>query len=184
MIIALTGLKGSGKNTVADMIPGAYCLGFADPLKKFCGEVFGFTAEELYGPSEARERPSATFRRPDGTPLTARFALQTLGTEWGRNCDPDVWAKSGVARARKLQDFGATVVITDLRFVNEARIVREAGGYVWRIHRKGLTADSHPSEAEVMSDEMEAYVNVEIGNVGTLEELKETVQWALNNHKR
>lgn len=168
MIIALTGLKGSGKSTVAEMI-GGVCIGFADPLKQFCQKVFGFTDEELYGPSDARERPSARFKRPNGEPLTARYALQTLGTEWGRNCDPDVWAKAGVATAKDLaEDSGIyPVVITDLRFVNEARLVREAGGQVWRISRTynvNPALDPHPSEAEIYSDAMGSYITHEVLN--------------------
>lgn len=174
MIIALTGLAGSGKSTVAKMIGGVE-LGFAEPMKRFCAEVFGFDEAQLYGPSEERERPSPRFTRPNGEPLTPRYALQTLGTEWGRNCDPDVWAKAGVARALRYLPSPVPVVITDLRFVNEARLVREAGGQVWRVHRRGLTSGDHPSERDVMSEEMTQLVSTEIGNHGTLEELAATV---------
>lgn len=182
MIIALTGLAGSGKSTVAEMLGGVH-IAFAEPLKKFCAEVFGFTHEELYGPSEARERPSSMFTRPDGTPLTPRFALQTLGTEWGRNCDPDVWAKAGVARAVEMRTalgrHGEPVIITDLRFVNEARLVREAGGYVWRIDRPGLTRGNHSSELDIWSKDMDALVTADISNTGTLNELRGVIGFAL-----
>jgi hypothetical protein len=187
-IIALTGLAGSGKSTVAEMIGGP-TVAFAEPLKRFCGEVFGFTTEELYGPSEARERPSTAFTRPTGEPLTARFALQTLGTEWGRNCDPDVWAKAGVACALRLAAIEETavqpcpVVITDLRFVNEARLVRKAGGEVWRVDRPGLTRGNHPSELDIWSSDMDALVSREISNTGTLEQLAEQVKAALAPYK-
>lgn len=177
MIIALTGLAGSGKNTVANMIrlaAGAPVaeIAFAEPLKRFCAEVFGFTQQELYGSSAQRETPSRHFTRPDGQALTPRFALQTLGTEWGRSCDVDVWAKSGIRRAQRAALDCEHVVITDLRFVNEARIVREAGGAVWRIrrhaHTAGPAANVHASEADVWSPAMGAYVTREISNVGVL----------------
>lgn len=174
MIIALTGLAGSGKNTVADMIPGPK-VAFAEPLKRFCGEVFGFTREELYGPSEARERPSKSFARPDGTPLTARYALQTLGTEWGRNCDPDIWAKAGVAEALRCGEHCQYVTITDLRFTNEAKLVREAGGQVWRIRRGDGAGMTHASERDVWAPEMAQHVTYEIDNNGTFAELAERV---------
>lgn len=183
-IIALTGLAGSGKSTVARLMsPSASEVAFAEPLKRFCGEVFGFTQEELYGPSSARERPSSRFTRPTGEPLTPRFALQTLGTEWGRNCDVDVWAKAGVARARALMAMTGErrCVITDLRFVNEARLVLEAGGEVWRV-RRGVVpvlAHLHESESGVWSTEMTALVTREIDNSGTLEQLAEAVRSAL-----
>ncbi len=183
MIIALTGLAGSGKNTVAEMI-GGIPLAFAQPLKEFCGQVFGFSDRQLCGPSEAREEPSPHFTRPDGTPLTARFALQTLGTEWGRNCDPDVWAKAGVRRAHvyAANKNRLPAVITDLRFVNEARLVRESGGQVWRICRSSRNAVAlHASERDVWSPEMSALVTHEIANAGTLEQLAVTVRAALES---
>lgn len=180
MIIAITGLAGSGKNTVADMITGVP-MAFADPMKKFCQQIFGFTNEELFGPSEARERPSKRFCRPNGEPLTPRFALQTLGTEWGRNCDPDVWVKYAMWRAREIeatanQNGAGPVIITDLRFVNEAEHVLAAGGEIWRIDRPGLTRGSHPSEIDIWSPAMDRLVAVNISNTGTLEQLKATVK--------
>ena len=36
-------------------------------------------------------------------PLTARLALQRLGTEWGRALDPEVWIRMGIRRARALE---------------------------------------------------------------------------------
>ncbi len=191
MLIALTGLAGSGKSTVAKLT-GFVEMAFAAPMKEFCGQVFGFTDEELYGPSEARERPSKTFKRPDGTPLTARYALQTLGTEWGRNCDPDVWAKACLAGAKKAMALGSifeNVVITDLRFVNEARLVREAGGFIWRVNRYPFEASDngaplHASEREVYSDEMDRLVDYTIHNYFGLHELKMSVEEAVNQFRK
>jgi hypothetical protein len=180
-IIALTGLAGSGKSTVAEMIGGMQ-LAFAQPMKEFCAQLFGFDDAQLYGPSSERERPSPYFRRPNGEPLTPRYALQTLGTEWGRNCDPDVWVKAGVQRALRLaEDAGNplhSIVITDLRFVNEARAVREAGGQVWRVDRPGLMRGNHPSELEIWSREMDRLVTHEISNTGSLDHLARAVRAA------
>lgn len=193
-IIALAGRAGSGKNTVAAMLGGAE-ISFAEPLKRFCQEVFAFTDEQVFGPSEARNRPDGRYPRTcpackgvlrrlcslckgSGQAfLTPRFALQTLGTEWGRNCYPDVWADLGIRRA--LAHPAPLALITDCRFENEARAVRAAGGEVWRIVRPsaGLSgaAGLHPSEAEQESSAFLALVTRTIVNDGTLAELRARV---------
>ena len=187
MIIALTGLAGSGKNTVADFT-GFEQLAFAEPMKRFCAEVFDFSHEELYGPSEARESPSKTFKRPDGTPLTARYALQTLGTEWGRNCDVDVWAKACIMRAKALAAVGKDTIVTDLRFVNEAKAVRDAGGFVWRVHRQmrygPFEPQAHASEREIYTPEMDRLVDFTIFNFFDLTALKEATDDAINDFRK
>lgn len=52
---------------------------------------------------------------------------------------PDVWAALGVRRALAYlsENPGGLAVITDCRFLNEARLVRAAGGEVWAVFRPG-----------------------------------------------
>lgn len=201
-LIALAGRAGSGKNTVATML-GAYEVAFADPLKRFCQEVFDFSDAQVWGPSEERNRPDTRYPRSVQCPrcyasghdlngvacsrcegrgmlathLTPRYALQTLGTEWGRRCYANVWADLGIRRA--LASSAEIVAITDCRFVNEARAVRAAGGEVWSIVRPGAGLDGaaglHPSEAEQESPAFMELVTTTIVNVGTLEELATVV---------
>lgn len=183
-LIALAGRAGSGKNTVATML-GGHEISFAEPLKRFCQEVFAFTDDQVWGPSAERNRPDHRYPRTVGMDcgeaergfLTARHALQTLGTEWGRACYENVWADLGVRRA--LASPADLVLITDCRFANEARAVRNAGGEVWRIVRPGAGLDGaaglHPSEAEQESPEFLELVTRTIVNAGTLEDLRRQV---------
>lgn len=196
-LIGLTGHAGNGKDTVAEMIEGRR-FSFAEPLKLFCKATFDFTDEQVFGPSECRNRPDPRYTREDGAPLTPRHALQTLGTEWGRACYPDVWADLGVRRATQwLSEESDTVsvikgklvfskckpvrvaILTDCRFINEAKAIRAAGGEVWRIIRPGHVLPpeiaNHPSETEQDSPEMDALVTEEVVNGGTLADLKATV---------
>jgi hypothetical protein len=222
-IVAIVGKAGSGKDTVAGMLEGAKQISFADPLKAFCAEVFGWDRETLWGDSSLRsvldqrfgytpawiaalERFEAyapgwvrnifpecedlagdalqqwffsTFAKAMGEGgLTPRYALQTLGTEWGRALRDDVWVQYGIHRAQNLgADFA---VISDCRFPNEAALIREAGGEVWRIFRPGAglagLAGEHPSERYMFSPEMDVHVTAEINNSGTLEELRARVE--------
>lgn len=179
-IVALVGHAGSGKDTVAQMMP-AQRIAFADTLKHICKQVFDFSVDQLWGPSEHRNAPDARYTREDGQPLTPRFALQTLGTEWGRRCHPDIWAIAGIRQASIVCDYeGKNVVITDCRFVNEARIVKQYGGEVWRVVRPGVRltgeAAAHPSEVEQDSREMDALVDAAIFNDGSLDDLRREVE--------
>jgi len=166
-LIGITGPAGSGKSTVADLLKqyhGFVEVAFADVMKRFCKEVFGWSDDTLWGPSEARNTPD-----PRAPWLTPRRALQTLGTEWGRALYRNVWVDSALRVVKKLAadpalryypDMGLVcvgkakpltgVVISDVRFDNEATAIRAAGGCIWRLEVNGLHAsDTHPSEAGV-----------------------------------
>lgn len=178
MIIGITGLAGSGKDTCADALVErrGFCkISLAAPLKRVCEYVFGWDQERLNGPSERRNEPD-----PAWGGLTARYALQQLGTDWGRRMHPDVWVRRCLrdARLRLEPEEGDPrgafpgVVIPDVRFENEAVAIRAAGGKIVRIVRPGagLTGDAaaHSSEAGV-PDEL---VDARILNTGTLERLQ------------
>lgn len=202
MIIGVVGLAGSGKDTVSDMLQryhGFRKVAFADPIKRIAREVYDFTDEQLWGPSEYRDAPDLRYPRnadlAGDTFLSPRYALQTLGTEWGRDCYADTWVDMGIRIARELlhpnggKDYDAKagvfrstcpppagVVFSDCRFVNEGRKIKAAGGKVVRIVRPGAglagAAGLHASEVE----QLQIKADVEIVNAGTLDELKENVR--------
>jgi len=128
VIIGVCGLAGSGKDTVADILVknhGFVKIAFADPMKRFCKEMFDFSDEQLWGSSDARNAPDKRYvrtheeqlfqvdsfgkmaRHREPLYLTPRHALQTLGTEWGRGCYSDVWAEYAIRVARELLKGGA-----------------------------------------------------------------------------
>lgn len=124
MILGISGLAGSGKDTSADFLVsdlGYVKVSLADPLKRIAKEVYDFTDGQLWGPSKFRNEPDKRYPRPcqaciayaeeptcpecdgDGiTYLTPREALQRLGTEWGRYCYQDTWADHAVRTASSL----------------------------------------------------------------------------------
>ncbi len=202
MIIGISGKAGSGKDAAADVLVrelGFVKVALADPMKRFCMGLWGFSHEQLWGPSAARNAPDPRFpRRAHGhlECLSPRHALQTLGTEWGRACDEGVWIRYALKVARTLdgsdtlhydQAAGivpnewlrhcAGVVIPDVRFRNELDAIRDAGGRVWRVRRgaglEGL-GGLHASERE--QDEIpDADFDVVIRNDGGLAELARAV---------
>lgn len=78
---------------------------------------------------------------------------QLLGTEVGRNIDPQVWVKNMELRTKEYRDLGMGIVIDDARFDNEAKWVRENGGKVIHLSRPsdedGTEHTEHASEAGV-----------------------------------
>jgi hypothetical protein len=82
--------------------------------------------------------------------FTPRRVMQTLGTEWGRAIDPDLWAKATMAKIKRLNNLAGVVAITDCRFVNELEAIRAAGGQVWKIQGTTITDQTgHASEKEM-----------------------------------
>jgi hypothetical protein len=142
MIVGITGRKGSGKNAACENVPGWATMSFAGPLKRVCATVFGLTTEEMSNP---QKKEAIMNRWPYETP---RAILQKVGTDMFRNLYPDVWVQN--LKDRVMASAGEDVVITDVRFENEARAIRELGGYIVRVERPGLPkVDSHSSELEM-----------------------------------
>lgn len=166
-IIGISGLAGSGKDTVADYLlhnTGFVKVSLADPIKRFAMDVWEFTEEQLFGASKYRNAPDFRYRipNPDGVLdpdvfLTPRHVLQHVGTEGARAIDGDVWIRYAIRTAQRLledSDFiysqrdglernpaagGETkaVIIPDVRFINEVEHIKAAGGKLLRVVRPG-----------------------------------------------
>jgi hypothetical protein len=180
-LIGISGLARAGKTTIATVLRDRrryWIIALAEPLKQICHDLFDgkMSAEHLWG--TGRDEPIEALGG-----LTARKALQTLGTEWGRGCYPDVWIDLALTKIRRSGTITPVekVAISDVRFLNEARAIRTAGGEVWRIRRAGagLAGDAglHVSEQE-LTDTMApgAFLyDAIIDNDGTLEDLTKEV---------
>jgi hypothetical protein len=171
-VIGLTGRKGSGKDTAASVLVRDYGFGlvkFADPLKNMLSALFayqGASEDEIYRMLEGDLKEVGVDYLQGKTP---REAMQTIGTEWGRNLiGENIWTDAAKRRIALCHD----AIVTDLRFPNELRILRELGAITVRIVRPSLYANSfsaHPSEQFI--DEME--VDAEIINDGSERELQD-----------
>ena len=75
--------------------------------------------------------------------LTPRYAMQTIGTDWGRKMIGDsLWVNAWRNTLPK-----GNIVVDDVRFENEADAVRELGGLVVRLTRRDtLAVGNHESE--------------------------------------
>jgi hypothetical protein len=180
MIIGFCGKKRSGKDTAAEAILaypeyGFKRLAFADPMRKIVQELFNFREEQMTGSAAQREAGDPRYHRQDGQLLSARYAMQKLGTEFGRACCPDIWVRKTLDKAAWFHN----VVITDVRFRNEIEAINEGGGRVIRIHRADSPLDGHASETEMDSfpDNMFAAV---LNNDGTVAQFRQDVLTAVS----
>lgn len=164
-LVAFTGLAQSGKTTAAQVLcrRGYDRMSFAGPIKQM---VRCLTAET-----------DKTKQLPQFGGKTLRHLYQTLGTDWGRNMiHPNIWVQLGAERLRTLLgdvEEGATqgVVIDDLRFDNEAQLIRNFGGIVVQVHRPGVHAMAHESEAGISPH----LIDVDLDNDGDHEALNDAV---------
>lgn len=150
IIIGLAGRKGAGKDTaaapLADM--GFTNVKMAGALKEMLRAYLRYRRcpddmIERMIDGDLKEQPS---RYLNGR--SPRHAMQTLGTEWGRDMmSKRFWIDAVVDHAQDLE----RVVITDIRKANEVDFVKqELGGTVIRIERPGQSkADTHSSETEI-----------------------------------
>lgn len=178
MIIGLCGLAGSGKDEVAAILSRRHrfaAISFAGPIYKAVSEVTGLPPDWLKDRGHKERAIPWLGKSP-------RELLQTLGTEWGRGMvREDIWIKIAMRRASEYEREGWHVVITDVRFQNEAETIRHAGGQVWRVERPGAglggPAGEHSSEQGVPDH----LVNQVVRNVGTLDDLDEAVNSAFHS---
>jgi hypothetical protein len=144
-LVGITGRAGAGKDTLAAyfVAQGYVQYSLASPIKAALNAMFGFTNEQW----EDRQWKETVLPVIGKNP---RQMAQTLGTDWGRQqVSSDLWlqlAHSFIINSDK------PVVISDVRFDNEADFVQSLGGEVIRVVRHDLPqVQDHLSETGVSS---------------------------------
>lgn len=167
-VVALTGLAGSGKSTLADYLiarHGYVRVKFAGPLKAMMAAI-GLSNDHIEG--KLKELPTPLLQGK-----TPRFAMQTIGTEWGRDTiGPNFWTGLWARTANDVLDNGGRVIVDDCRFDNEAETVRALGGMVIQLTGRGGIAGTHQSEAGVDAD-------IVLHNTGSITDLHTQADLAL-----
>ncbi|HLL28610.1 MAG TPA: deoxynucleotide monophosphate kinase [Xanthobacteraceae bacterium] len=170
-IIAFSGLARSGKSTALNILVNKYGftpIPLAAPLKRML-IALGLTEAQVYG--DQKETPCELL-----CGKTPRWAMQTLGTEWGRDIiAPDLWTRAWESAAAKAGGFGVTC--DDVRFPNEVAMIRKNGGIIIRIERNGAGLnDGHVSES------MNIEFDYLIRNTGTLDSFAARVRAIADQH--
>jgi len=128
--IALCGDAGVGKSTyVREKFPDFVEIAIADPIKRAL-YAMGASKKSLWGSSARRN--DMFIDRP------IREWLILLGTTLVRGADPDHWVRMCVLEVDGFNSFDFLgVVVPDVRWPNEARILTDAGFTLLRLERPG-----------------------------------------------
>lgn len=171
MIVAFTGPAGSGKDTAAALVV-ANCYSKNDPFKRYAFADPMRAMLKAIGISEParelKEQPLVGFS------FSYRKAMQTLGTEFGRAIDPDLW----VTLFHRKVEVTSNLVVTDLRFVNEAQRIRALGGVIIKI--TGRSTDLGDRAKHVSEDGLpEHLIDFTLDNTGTKSDFEQSVEHLL-----
>jgi len=140
-IIGIVGLIGSGKDTIADYLVNFHGYrrdSFAGTLKDAVSTIFGWDRDLVEGRTSVarqwREQVDEWWSKRLGIPnLTPRYVLQQWGTEVVRKgFHDDTWIASLENKLRNSEDDS---VITDCRFPNEIKMIKDLGGKVLCVKR-------------------------------------------------
>ena len=205
VLMGLCGKARSGKDTVASIAMNHMAdadaeeawdwvvakESFAAPIKSMVAmllDFFGIASimnrEEMsvYLDGDAKEN------KIDAIGASPRELMQTLGAEWGRDIiNPNIWLTCIANRlpnyeeAAKHGHKGAMIFVTDVRFDNEAEIIRNLGGTIVQIDSGARKLEDvercHSSEGGVSPH----LIDVTIDNSGSIEELSDKVRVLLEN---
>ena len=163
MIIGISGKKRSGKDTVYELIrilkqgDGIVPVraAFGDQIKE---EVAGVTGVDVDHIEEHKER--------------FRPMLQWWGADFRRHYKGESYWLDKMLVKMKTITGNEVLVITDVRYPNEAELVKEAGGIMIRVERDTGLEDAHSSEN--LLDSFEGF-DYQLTNNGTVFDLKEKV---------
>ena len=186
MIVGITGKRLSGKDTAGKYLVEKYGftrIGNADKMKDGVAALWGITREEV---DEFKDNRGGSLDRVEvhlDVGGTIRYTygwvefLQRFGTEMGRDTwGKDTWVNMAFPLPSLMDELEIAIhgieniVVTDLRFENEAQRILDLGGTIIQLLRPSVIDsenDSHESEAGLPPDLIE-YV---IENTSTLDDL-------------
>ena len=158
-VLGLAGPGGVGKSTIAAAIAAQGAVSvvhIGGPVKSMLAAYY---RECRVPDQEIARRVDGDLKRVPDPHLGGRTpteALQSLGTEWGRDgIDPAIWVRPWRARAGLALAAGLAVINDSVRFQNEVEAIHDMGGVVIRLEGRGDMVPAlaaHSSERGVDAD--------------------------------
>ena len=143
-VISISGLIGSGKNTVANLIcelsPNLNFqrISFASRLKDTMATLFHYDRDLLEGSSvlsrEWREtQDSYWYNKSNGKIKSPRWILQQFGVEIKKLCCEDFWAS--IVENEILNHLNQNFILTDTRFPDEIEMLKKHNTFFIEVKR-------------------------------------------------
>jgi len=182
--IGLTGPSGAGKDTVARVLEQRFriaTLSFATVLKREIVDAFDADEALFFDPALKMKATDGLTLRCCRDPGFVEYAWEighldtvtprTIMERWGdyrRAADTDYFVRRAEQTLGLYERMGGldAVLITDVRFANEAQMLADVGGELWRVTQPGLVRQSHHRSQHELDNWP---VAAEIVNDGTLE---------------
>jgi hypothetical protein len=164
MIIGIVGYKGSGKDAMADYLIENFQfekMAYAGTLKDVCGILFDLE-DKYFNNRQLKEK------KLDFWGLSPREILQKVGTDlFRKHFDEEFWVKlmENKIQNKLVDNPNANIVCSDVRFQNEADLIKKFGGKIIYIDRFEFINDSHEAEQCNINN-----IDHIIKNKGTLKE--------------
>lgn len=186
MIIGIIGKARSGKDTFAKMLADVIykrfgkrfvLMAYAQELKLRIQKDFDLTYEQLWG--DEKEVEDKRYPKNDGSFWTPREIMQFVGTGCFRTVDTNFWIRT-LFRVIDENEYKG-VIVTDVRYPNEADPIKERGGYLIKVtsdraDKPGIHGENHTSETSM--DTYDGF-DIHIKNDGSLDDLYKEAEKAL-----
>lgn len=195
IVIGLTGLAGAGKDTVADYLVEQHNftkLAYADTLRAEVAHAWGIAPELLsnraqkeipqvpleigrcqdsrfvrYALTQLAEGNEAAWAVECNTPRSPRWIMQRWGDFRRELLGKDYFLN---ALRQKIEALDSNIVVSDVRFNNEAQQMSQHKAWIWHIQRPNLAAVSaHASENGIDPH----WIDCDINNSGSINDLIE-----------
>lgn len=201
MIIGLTGKKQTGKNTcgklfqynltrlplswtydkfinsndkLREVISGYELKMFAYHIKLFLSNVLNIPIED-FEKEEVKNKPLPEIWNHNGEVMTIRKLLQRVGTDAiKKHVHPYFWINATFNNWTPDKN----LIITDVRFYDEALSIIERKGIIFRVVRDTNIVDEHESEVD-----LDSYPFPIIDNNGNIEHTIEQIKDLLSKYR-
>lgn len=176
-IVALTGPKGSGKDTVADIIcrklKHVKRVAFADPIKAVVQHIFLLDEIDNYEYDRLKRSRFDVYGGDFETTwksIEGRHVVREIGMLM-RSYDTSQFTKYVEREIVNAMGHTEIFVVTDLRFDNEYEMLKFHGAEIVKIARPNYHYDGHVTERGFGDDLVDRIID----NNGSLEALEEQV---------
>jgi hypothetical protein len=174
-IIGISGKATAGKDTVAyyySKYSKDRCtiLHFADSLKDCCqGLLIPFGTYDM-----SLQETKKLIIPWMGKDYTVRNLLQDVGNAFRDSITPDFWVNIMIGKIAAINKNGSidTILIPDVRYPNEFRMIKDLGGEVWRVERPNIEIMNHVSEIALDDYTFDKVIE----NKGTITDLQNTIK--------